>query len=114
MDLIETLAVKKAITFIMEVEVSDVEFEGDSKNIIQELRRHETTHNASGLVLEDAKLLPLNFQRYKLSDTCCSGKTLAHALARRALDINSFLVWMKEVTLGIVYVLLNEFSVIYS
>jgi hypothetical protein len=69
-----------------------------------------------GLVLEDAKLLLPNFQRYKLSHTRRSGNAVVHALARRALDINSLLVWMEKVPLNpdIVHVLLNDFSAIYS
>ena len=43
-----------------------------------------------------------------------SFKRIVHALARRALDINSLLVWMEEVSHDIVHVLLNDFSAINS
>ncbi|GMY34590.1 hypothetical protein FCV25MIE_29832 [Fagus crenata] len=114
MDLIEALAAKRAITFAMEVGVTDVEIEGNFENVIQDLSRPEAPHNAYELILEDARLLLSYFQRYSLSHTHRSGNAVAHALARRASDINNLLVWMEEVPPDIVHVLLKDSSVFYS
>ena len=113
-DLIEALAAKRAITFAMEVGVTDVEIEGDFENVIQDLSRPEAPHNAYELILEDARLLLPYFQRYRLSHSRRSGNAVTHALARRALDINNLLVWMEEVPPDIVHVLLKDSSVFYS
>jgi ribonuclease HI len=113
-DLIEALAAKRAITFAMEVGVTDVEIEGDFENVIQDLSRPEAPHNAYKLILEDARLLLPYFQRYRLSHTRHSGNAVAHALARRASDINNVLVWMEEVPPDIVHVLLKDSSIFYS
>jgi ribonuclease HI len=113
-DLIEALAAKRAITFAMEVGVTDVEFEGDSENVIQDLSRPEAPHNAYGLIIEDARLLLPYFQRYRLSHIRHSGNAVAHALARRALDINNLVVWMEEVPPDIVHVLLKDSSAFIS
>jgi ribonuclease HI len=113
-DLIEALAAKRAITFAMEVGVTDVEFEGDSENVIQDLSRPEAPHNAYGLIIEDARLILPYFQRYRLSHIRHSGNAVAHALARRALDINNLVVWMEEVPPDIVHVLLKDSSAFIS
>ncbi len=66
-------------------------------------------HNACDLIIEDAKDLLLGFRSHKFSHTCRSGNSVAHALARRALDIHNCLVWMEDVPPNIVHVLLNDF-----
>ena len=66
-------------------------------------------HTPYGLVIEDTKALIQEFQRLTLSHTRRSGNSVAHALARRASDCNSFLVWLEEVPPDITYVLLNDF-----
>jgi hypothetical protein len=43
-----------------------------------------------------------------LSHTRRSGNSVAHALARRASECNSVLVWMEEVPPDITHVLLND------
>ena len=44
-----------------------------------------------------------------MSHTRRSGNTVAHALARRASECNSSLIWMEEVPPDITHVLLNDF-----
>ena len=89
-EMIEALAARRAIIFAKEVGIDDVEVEGDAENIIKDLNSNYPIHTPYGLVIEDAKALIQDFQRFSLSHTRCSSNSVAHALARRASGCNSF------------------------
>ena len=67
-------------------------------------------HTVYGLVLEDAKALLYHFERYRFTHTRRSGNTVAHALARRALNIQNLCVWMEDVPPDIVPILYSDSS----
>jgi hypothetical protein len=108
-EMIEALAARRAIIFAKEVGIDDVEFEGDAVNVICDLSCQVPIHTPYGLIIEDARAIHPNFQRPSLSHTRRSGNTVAHALARRAFNCNSPLIWMEEVPPDITHVLLNDF-----
>uniref|UniRef100_A0A2N9FPS4 Retrotransposon Copia-like N-terminal domain-containing protein n=1 Tax=Fagus sylvatica TaxID=28930 RepID=A0A2N9FPS4_FAGSY len=108
-EMIEALTAKRAVIFAKEVGIDDVEVEGDTETVMRYLSSNVPLHTPYGLVLEDTKVLIQEFQRVTLSHTRRSGNSVAHALARRASDCNSFLVWMEEVPPDITHVLLNDF-----
>ncbi len=84
-EMIEALAAKRAVRFDMEVDLYDIELEGDSEIIIKALTSNEAPHNAYGIVLECTKALLFLFQHYSVSHTRRNGNAIAHALARQAL-----------------------------
>ena len=108
-EMIEARATRRAIQFAREIGILDVNFEGDSEIIILELSSKETGHNSYGLVLEDAKDLLHHFQRYVFTHTRHSGNSVVHALARRALDIPNYSVWMEDAPPDIIPILYSDF-----
>ena len=50
-----------------------------------------------GLLLEDARFLSQHFDELRYSHTKREGNRLAHSLARYAVGIPDFLVWMEDV-----------------
>jgi ribonuclease HI len=108
-DMVEALAAKRAVHFAIEVGLTDVEFQGDAETLIRDLNSPEVIHNAYGLVLDDTKTLLQGISRFSVSHTRRSGNNVAHALARRAFDCNSYRVWLEEVPPDITHVLLNDF-----
>uniref|UniRef100_A0A2N9FDK7 Reverse transcriptase domain-containing protein n=1 Tax=Fagus sylvatica TaxID=28930 RepID=A0A2N9FDK7_FAGSY len=111
-EMIEALAARRAIIFAKEVGITDVEFEGDAVNVIRDLSSQVPIHTPYSLIIEDARAILQNLQRSSLSHTRRSGNTVAHALARRASNCNSPLIWMEEVPSDITHVLLNDFFAI--
>ena len=109
-EMVEALAARRAIIFAKEVGIDDVEFERDAVNVIRDLSSQVPIHTPYGLIIEDAKAILHDFQRSSLSHTRRSGNAIAHALARRASQYNSPLIWMEEVPPDITNVLLNDFS----
>ena len=111
-EMIEARAAKRAIQFALEIGIFDAHFEGDLELIIREISSHEAMHTVYGLVLEDAKALLYHFERYRFTHTRRSGNIVAHALARRALNIQNFCVWMEDVPPDIVPILYSDSSYI--
>jgi ribonuclease HI len=111
-EMVEALAARRAIVFAKEVGIDDVEFEGDAVNVIRDLNSQVSIPTPYGLIIEDAKVILHDLQRSSLSHTCRSGNSVAHALARRAHNCNSPLIWMEEVPPDITNVLLNDFLAI--
>jgi ribonuclease HI len=109
-EMTEALAARRAILFAKEVGLTNVEFEGDAKNVICDLCSSEIMYSAYGLVIEDAKSMLLAFQDYSLSHTRRSGNMVAHALARRATQCQNYLVWMEDIPPDISNVLLHDCS----
>ena len=109
-EMIEARAAKRAIQFALEIGIFDANFEGDSELIIREISSQEAMHTVYGLVLEDAKALLHLFERYRFTHTRRNGNNVAHALARRASNIQNLCVWMEDVPPDITPILYSDFS----
>ena len=61
-------------------------------------------HNLSplGLLVEDVKLFAKNFVRLSYSHIKRSGNSVAHNLAKHAIRIPDFQVWMEDVPSNVV------------
>ena len=79
--------------------------EGDSLGLIQALKSEERSLSPMGLLIEDVKVFASNFVRFLYSHIKRNGNRIAHSLARNALCILNFQVWMEDVTSHIVSIL---------
>ena len=71
--------------------------EGDSLAVIKALREVEQPLSPTGLLLEDVKLFSQRFEKLPYSHTKREGKFVAHSLARYAISMLDFLIWMEDV-----------------
>ena len=94
---IEAWAVKRAIQFVLEIGLTEAEFEGDSQIIVSALNNSHPSLASYGLLITDAKVLASKLQNFSFSHVKRQGNQLAHALARKALSCNSLEVWMESV-----------------
>ncbi|KAL0016646.1 hypothetical protein SO802_003715 [Lithocarpus litseifolius] len=94
---IEALAAGWALSFALDVGVNRAVLEGDSWSVIKGLKEEERLLIPLGLLIEDAKKLSHCFVELCYSHTKRECNSLAHNLARYAVCIPDFLVWMKEV-----------------
>ncbi|XP_075645311.1 uncharacterized protein LOC142616321 [Castanea sativa] len=94
---IETMAAMWALTFASNVGVRRAVLEGDSMAVITGLREDEKVLVPYRLLLEDAKFLSEQFDELLYSHTKREDNSLAHSLARYAIGIPDFLVWMEDV-----------------
>ena len=91
------MAVAWALSFAFDVGVKRAVLEGDSMAVILGLREDGMVLVPYGLLLEDVRNLSQHFDELRYSHTMREGNCLAHSLARYAVGIPDFLVWMEDV-----------------
>ena len=94
---IEALAVAKAMSFVAELGISKAVLEGDLMVIIKALKDEHNPLSAIGLLIADAKFNSRCFNHLLFSHTKRECNSIAHVLARFAVNILDFLVWMEDV-----------------
>ena len=62
------------------------------------VKNNELRLNDRSLLLKDAKFLFQQFEELRYSHTKREGNSLAHSLARYAIGIPDFLVWIENVS----------------
>ena len=94
---VEALAAAWALSFAFDVGVKRAVLEEDSMAVISGLREDGLVLVPYGLLLEDVRILSQHFDELRYSHTKREGNCLAHSLARYAVGIPDFLVWMEDV-----------------
>ena len=87
----------KALSFAHELGFQNIVLEGDALNLIQALKAQEQNLLPWGLLVEDVKEYGTKFRRVLYSQVKRNGNSVAHNLAKHALCIPNFQVWMKDV-----------------
>ena len=72
------------------------QFLGDSLVVIKALSDESVSLAPFGLLVEDVKVLSQCFSQLLYSHTKREGNSVAHSLARYAIDIPNFSVWMED------------------
>ena len=98
----KALAAMKALSFAHELGFQNIVLEGDALNLIQALKAQEQNLLPWGLLVEDAKEYGTKFRRVLYSHVKRNGNSVAHNLAKYALCILDFQVWMEDVPSHIV------------
>ena len=98
----EALAALKALSFAHELGFQNIVLEGDALNLIQALKAQEQNLLPWGLLVEDVKEYGKKFRRVLYSHVKRNGNSVAHNLAKYALRISDFQVWMEYVPSHIV------------
>ena len=98
----EALAALKALSFAHELGFQNIVLEGDALNLIQALKAQEQNLLPWGLLVEDVKEYGKKFKRVLYSHVKRNGNSIAHNLAKYALRISDFQVWMEYVPSHIV------------
>ena len=94
---VEAMVTTWALSFAFDVGVKRAVLEGDSMAVISGLREDGMVLEPYGLLLEDVRILSQQFDELHYSHTKREGNSLAYSLARYAVSIPDFLVWMKDV-----------------
>ena len=104
-EVIEALAALNALSFVFELGFRSTFLEGDSLELTQGLKSEERSLSPTGLLLEDVKMFANNFVRLLYSHIKRNDNGVAHSLAKNALCILDFQVWMEDVPSHIVSIL---------
>ena len=94
---IEALAAATALSFASEIGNKRTVLEGDSLAVVNALKEGVCLLTPTGLLVEDVKVLSQCFDQLLYFHTKREGNSMAHSLAKYALRIPDFLVWMEDV-----------------
>ena len=86
-----------ALSFALDIGFSRAILEGDSWEVFKALTDEEPALTSYGLLVNDAKVLSRNFNQLLYSHTRREGNSVAHSLARYAVNIPDYLVWMEDI-----------------
>jgi ribonuclease HI len=84
----EAMAARRAVRFALELGITDVEFEGDSRTINDALTVEKYSQADFGVIIEDTKALACLLHKYLFLHVKRMGNSVAHALARKAQNCN--------------------------
>ncbi|XP_023885249.1 uncharacterized protein LOC111997399 [Quercus suber] len=94
---LEALACRRALLFAKEISLSQVIFEGDYAMVIQAITHGNSELAEYGHIVEDIKILALDFDFIQFSHVKCNCNVVADALTKKAKDSLSLAVWLEEV-----------------
>ncbi|XP_030945809.1 uncharacterized protein LOC115970295 [Quercus lobata] len=95
-NLVEAIAVARAITFAHGLSLSNYILEGDSDVVINALKRNDESLSSFDHILASAKSLT-DVNCITFSHTHRIGNTVAHNQAKHARHVIGFKVWMEDV-----------------
>nr|XP_023894138.1 uncharacterized protein LOC112006071 [Quercus suber] len=102
---VEALAARRAATLAVELGITSAVLEGDSDNVYKDLSSHEPSLALHGHIIHDVKLMTSHFSCILFTHIRRQGNSVAHALARRAINSLDQNIWMDNVPPDILHVL---------
>ena len=93
---LEALACRRAVQFAREIGLSQVIFEGDSSIVIQAVQEGYSDVLPFGHVIEDIRVLALDFQFTSFTFVSRVCNVVADALAKKAKTCRGTQVWLEE------------------
>ena len=85
---IEAVAAIQAIEFAGEIEVDRISVEGDSSVVTKAMRTKNIGMASYGLLIDDVRILEMNFVELSYSHPKREGNKVAHCFARLALNLS--------------------------
>ncbi|XP_065636888.1 uncharacterized protein LOC136070629 [Quercus suber] len=105
---IEIIAATKALKFALNIGLSSIVLEGDSKITINALQSRGPSLVEFGNQIEEAKLLASQFTVVEFGHSRRQGNSIAHNIARHARHVSKFVMWMEELPPHLPTVILAE------
>ena len=107
-DIVEAMAVTKAMTFAQELGIAEFILEGDSEVVINSLRSKEASFSSFGHLLESPKSMLVSSNCITFSHVYRSGNKIVHNLARHARNVRDLSMWAEDVPPHLADVLFAE------
>lgn len=105
---LEALACRRALLFAKEIGLRQVVFEGDSAMVIQAITHGNSELAEYGHIVEDIRILAADFNFIQFSHVKRNCNVVADALAKKAKDSLSLVVWLEQVLEDIAPLLLFD------
>ena len=95
---VEALAARKALELAFDYDLDRVILEGDYEILMKTLQTNSKSLAQFGKIAEDIRVYASMFKDISFSHVSRNCNSVAHSLARRAILLPQFLVWMEDVT----------------
>ncbi|KAF5449938.1 hypothetical protein F2P56_030334 [Juglans regia] len=92
----EGLALIKAMELCNDLGLNKVTFEGDSHNIVKHVYNLDEDLSCYGNIIEDSKSIFFTWSNWTIQYTHRNANTVAHNLAKAAIQSNVEKVWIEE------------------
>ncbi|XP_050248536.1 uncharacterized protein LOC126695761 [Quercus robur] len=107
---VEAMAASTALSFASRLGFHWAILESDSLTLATTLRNNSTFLSLDGLLMEDIKFHATSFIQLRYSHVKREGNKVAHKLARHALYILDFSVWMEDVPPPLLPIVLEDIA----
>ena len=94
---IEALAAHHGLVFGQEVGISEAVLEGDCQVVMQASKEEGSNLASVKPLIYDALSQSGSFTKLLYSHTKREGNKLAYSLARHAINVNDYVMWMEDV-----------------
>ena len=91
------MAASKALEFARELGIAKAVLEGDSQVVIMALNSKTSVLAPYGSLIQDSLTLSNSFSKLSYSHTKREGNTVAHNLAKLAVNLTNCVIWMEDV-----------------
>jgi|UniRef100_A0A2N9ED81 hypothetical protein len=106
---LEAYAARSAVQLSKDLGLKEVDIEGDSLTIVNDLCNPEPCYSLYGHLINDTKLLAQDGLSVLFTHVKRDGNILAHSIAKKAKVSKPFEVWMESVPPDLGYILCNDF-----
>ena len=103
MVLLEMLAARRAIQFVLELGIHNFVFKGDSEIVVTALNKSSASPPPIGHLVKDIQSIASLFVSHSFSHIRKQGNAIAHALAKRAKRARFYFPWMEHIPLYIFF-----------
>ena len=107
---VEAMAASTTLSLTSQLGFHRAILESDSLTLAMALRNNSTFLSPDGLLMEDIKFHASSFIQLRYSHIKREGNKVAHKLARHALCISDFSVWMEDVPPPLLPVVLEDIA----
>ena len=92
------MAAIQALEFGLEVGIDQAIVEGELEIVVKALASKDSGLASFGLLVKVANVCATSYSRLAYSHTRREGNKVAHSLARLAVSISNYVVWMENVS----------------
>nr|XP_023926910.1 uncharacterized protein LOC112038333 [Quercus suber] len=111
---VEAMAVGLVLSFAAEIGVKNAVLEGDSLLVVNALTDSESSLSHIKPLINDVKYYSYSLEKLLYSHVTRDCNSVAHSLAKHALNIQDFLVWMEETPPQVFHVLQADLAGLFQ
>ena len=86
--------------YVWLITINIIILQGDLSSVIKALQDEDPSLSAYGFLIDDVNILSRSFSKLHYSHTRREGNKFDHKLARHAINVSSFVVWMESIPLN--------------